>query len=80
MSEVYFHRRAGWLGPHNKHGAMLAHAMFGGAYENFEQDLRGNPPSVVDFYNDQVRAAAIVGGHFDLNRSHAGYFELPPTR
>ncbi len=43
-----------WLGPHNKHGALIAHALFGGAYGNFEKDLRGLPPSVVDFYPNQL--------------------------
>jgi hypothetical protein len=67
-----------WLGPHNKHGAVIAHALFGGAYGKFQQDLRGNPPSAVDFYNDQVAPAAILGGHFDLNRSAHWVFRITP--
>jgi hypothetical protein len=78
VSEYFFTGGAEWLGPHNKHGAMIAHAMFGGVYGNFEQDLRGKPPSDVDFYNDQVAPAAIVGGHFDLNRSARWVFRITP--
>ncbi len=67
-----------WLGPHNKHGALIAHAMFGGVYGNFEQDLRGHPPSSVDFYNNQFAPAAIIGGHMDLNRSARWVFRITP--
>jgi len=67
-----------WLGPHNKHGALIAHAMFGGAYGDFEKDLRGNSPSVVDFYNNQIAPAAIIGGHMDLNRSARWVFRITP--
>jgi len=67
-----------WLGPHNKHGALIAHALVGGAYGNFEQDLRGNSPSVVGFYNNQMALGAIVGGHIDLNRSARWVFRITP--
>jgi hypothetical protein len=67
-----------WLGPHNKHGALIAHALVGGAYGKFEQDLRGNSPSLVGFYNDQVAPAAIIGGHIDLNRSARWVFRITP--
>jgi len=67
-----------WLGPHNKHGALIAHAMVGGVYGKFEQDLRGNPPQLVGFYNDQVAPAAIIGGHMDLNRSAHWVFRITP--
>ncbi len=66
------------LGPHNKHGAILAHAMFGGVYGNFEKDLLGHPPADFDFYYNQVAPAAIVGGHFDLNRSEHWVFRITP--
>src|SRR5579863_41222 len=67
-----------WLGPHNKHGALIAHALFGGAYGNFDTDLRGQSPSVVDFYNNQLAFGAILGGHFDLNRSEHWVFRITP--
>src|SRR5579863_2971338 len=67
-----------WLGPHNKHGALIAHAMVGGAYGEFEKDLRGLPPSAVDFYPNQVALGAIVGGHIDLNRSAQWVFRITP--
>jgi hypothetical protein len=65
-----------WLGPHNKHGSLIAHALFGGSYGQFEKDLRGVPPSVVGFYNNQVAPAGIFGGHFDLNRSPRWVFRV----
>ena len=69
---------AEWLGPHNKHGAVLAHLLLGGAYGKFESDLHGNSPSAVGFYNDQFAPAAIIGGHFDLNRSERWVFRVTP--
>jgi hypothetical protein len=67
-----------WLGPHNKHGALIAHALVGGAYGHFEQDLRGSSPEVTGFYNNQVAPAAIIGGHMDLNRSARWVFRITP--
>jgi len=78
IMEYFFVGGAEWLGPHNKHGAMLAHAMIGGVYGNFEQNLRGQSPAVVGFYNSQVAPAAIIGGHFDLNRSAQWVFRITP--
>jgi hypothetical protein len=67
-----------WLGPHNKHGALIAHALFGGAYGDFERDLRGQSPALVGFYNNQMAPAAIIGGHIDLNRSAQWVFRITP--
>jgi hypothetical protein len=78
VSEYVFAGGPEWLGPHNKHAAIEAHAMVGGAYGNFEQDLRGNSPSVVEFFNDQLALAAIIGGHVDLNRSARWVFRVTP--
>jgi hypothetical protein len=65
-----------WLGPHNKHGALIAHFLAGGTYGQFEKDLKGYPPSVVDFYPNQLAPAAIIGGHLDLNRSARWVFRI----
>lgn len=78
VMEYYFVAGPEWLGPHNKHGAILAHALIGGVYGSFEQNLRGESPSVVGFYNTQVAPAAIIGGHFDLNRSAQWVFRVTP--
>jgi hypothetical protein len=78
VSEYIFAAGPEWLGPHNKHGALIAHALFGGAYGNFETDLRGNPPSAVEFFNDQISPAAVIGGHIDLNRSPRWVFRISP--
>jgi hypothetical protein len=66
------------LGPHNKHGALIAHAMFGGVYGNFQKDLLGLPPARFGFYYNQVAPTAIIGGHFDLNRSEHWVFRITP--
>jgi hypothetical protein len=52
--------------------------MFGGVYGDFDKDLRGNPPSTVGFYPNQVAPAGIFGGHFDLNRSPRWVFRVTP--
>jgi hypothetical protein len=78
VSQYFFVAGPEWLGPHNKHGALIAHALFGGVYGRFQQDLLGYPPSVVDFYDDQLAPAAIIGGHMDLNRSAHWVFRITP--
>jgi len=78
VAQYFFVGGPEWLGPHNEHGDLTAHALFGGVYGKFEQDLRGQSPSVVDFYNDQLAPAAIIGGHIDLNRSPRWVFRITP--
>jgi hypothetical protein len=78
VSQFLFMGGAEWLGPHNKHGDLIAHALFGGAYGQFQQDLLGQSPAVVDFYNNQIAPAAIIGGHMDLNRSAHWVFRVTP--
>jgi hypothetical protein len=78
VSQYLFVGGPEWLGPHNKHGALIAHVLVGGAYGNFTQDLRGNPPSVVDFYNNQLAPAGVIGGHLDLNRTAHWVFRITP--
>lgn len=78
VKQYFFVGGAEWLGPHNRHGALIAHAMFGGVYGNFEKDLLGNPTGVFDFYYNQIAPAAIVGGHIDLNRSEHWVFRITP--
>ncbi len=65
-----------WLGPHNKHGALIAHVLAGGAFGEFERDLRGASPQVVGFYNTQMAPSLVMGGHFDLNRSPRWVFRV----
>lgn len=78
ISEYFFTGGPEWLGPHNQHGDLIAHVLVGGVYGNFEQDLRGRPPSAVDFYNNQFAPAVIMGGHMDLNRSTRWVFRITP--
>jgi hypothetical protein len=65
-----------WLGPHNKHGALIAHAMFGGAH--FNSHTYPYTAAQTNFYEDQFAPAAIIGGHFDLNRSEHWVFRVTP--
>jgi hypothetical protein len=78
VSEYFFTAGPEWLGPHNKHGALIAHVLVGGVYGNFEQDLRSQSPSLVGFYNNQLAPAVIAGGHIDLNRSARWVFRVTP--
>ena len=78
VSEYFFTAGPEWLGPHNKHGDLIAHVLLGGVYGNFEKDLRGAPPSAVAFYNNQIAPAVIMGGHMDLNRSARWVFRITP--
>jgi hypothetical protein len=71
VKQYFFVAGPEWLGPHNKHGAILAHVML-------EKDLLGRAPGWFDFYSNQVAPAAIVGGHFDLNRSEHWVFRVTP--
>ncbi len=78
VSQYVFAAGPEWLGPHNKHGALIAHALFGGAYGNFESDLQGYSPETVEFFNNQVTPAAVLGGHIDLNRTPRWVFRITP--
>jgi len=78
VKQYFFVGGAEWLGPHNKHGSMEAHAMAGGVYGNFQKDLLGQPPAKFDFYSNQMAPAAIVGGSIDLNRSEHWVFRINP--
>jgi hypothetical protein len=76
VSEQVFVAGPEWLGPHNKHGALSAHALFGGAHF-LSHDFPQTPQSI-GFYNNQVAPAAIIGGHMDLNRSAHWVFRITP--
>ncbi len=78
VSQYVFAAGPEWLGPHNKHGALIAHVLVGGAYGNFDQDLRVLSPQNVSFYPNQLGPAAIFGGHLDLNRSPQWVFRITP--
>jgi hypothetical protein len=78
VKQYFFVGGGEWLGPHNKHGDLIAHLMFGGVYGNFQKDLLGQPPAKFDFYGNQIAPAAIIGGHMDLNRSDHWVFRITP--
>ena len=76
VSQYLFVAGPEWLGPHNKHGALIAHAMFGGAHFASHDYPLG--PAQVGFYDNQLAPAAVIGGHFDLNRSARWVFRVSP--
>jgi hypothetical protein len=76
VSEQFFVVGPEWLGPHNKHGALSAHALFGGAH--FDSHTYPDTAQQVNFYSNQVAPAAIIGGHMDLNRSAHWVFRITP--
>jgi hypothetical protein len=79
VSEYYFTAGPEWLGPHNKHGAILAHVLAGGVYGDFDHSLHGTVTTQsMGFYNNQIAPAIIAGGHFDLNRSDRLVFRITP--
>ena len=76
ISEYFFAAGPEWLGPHNKHGDLIAHVLVGGVYGDFEGGLQGQNASYVAFYNNQVAPAVLMGGHWDLNRSAHWVFRV----
>ena len=70
-----------YLGPHNKHVAIVVHALVGGVWGDFNTDLRGatpGPGGPAGMYNNQITLGGAVGGHIDLNRSPRWVFRVTP--
>lgn len=78
VAQYFFTAGPEWLGPHNQHGAIILHLLAGGVYGDFQKDLQGAAPAALDFYYNQIAPAAIIGGHFDLNRSAHWVFRITP--
>jgi len=81
VSQYMFMAGPEYLGPHNKHGAILLHALVGGVYGDFNTDLRGNTPGPTGpaaFYDNQFTYGGAFGGHIDLNRSPRWVFRITP--
>jgi len=83
VSQYMFLAGPEYLGPHNKHGAIILHALLGGAYGDFNKELgRGGsttgPTGVAAFYDNQVALGGAIGGHIDLNRSPRWVFRITP--
>jgi hypothetical protein len=76
VSEQFFTAGPEWLGPHNKHGDVILHALFGGAHiDSHDYPLNAQK---IGFYPNQVALAGIIGGHIDLNRSAHWVFRVTP--
>jgi hypothetical protein len=78
VAEQLFVAGGEWLGPHNKHGAISAHLLAGGAHFDSHTGLITNGAQGAAFYSNQIAPAAIIGGHIDLNRSPRWVFRLTP--
>jgi hypothetical protein len=76
VDEFFFTGGPEWLGPHNKHGDLIAHVLVGGA--RFNSHLDGTTPLEQNFYYNQFAPAVIIGGHMDLNRSPRWVFRITP--
>ena len=76
VSQYLFVGGPEWLGPHDKHGAIILHALAGGAH--FDSHDYPLSPAGVGFYNNQTALAAVFGGHIDLNRSGRWVFRVTP--
>lgn len=83
VAEYMFLAGPEYRGPSNQHVSMLFHALFGGAYGDFQhalQDQDGNavPPSEVGFFSNQLTFGSAIGGSIDLNRSPRLVFRISP--
>jgi hypothetical protein len=83
VSQYMFLGGAEYLGPHNKHIAVIPHALVGGAYGDFNRDLgrlgsATGPTGPAGFYDNQLAFAGAFGGHIDLNRSPQWVFRVTP--
>jgi len=77
-----------YLGPHNKHAAIIPHALVGGAYADFNKEIDKKPlipgqpvqgpSSPSGFYNNQFALGGAFGAHIDLNRSPRWVFRITP--
>jgi hypothetical protein len=77
-----------YLGPHNKHAAIIPHALIGGAYADFNKEIDKTPlipgqpvqgpGSPSGFYNNQFALGGAFGAHLDLNRSAHWVFRITP--
>jgi hypothetical protein len=83
ISEYMFLAGPEYLGPHNKHAAVIFHALLGGAYGDFNKEIgragsTTGPTGVAAFYDNQVALGGAIGGHIDLNRSPNWVFRVTP--
>ena len=65
----------GWSNPH---ASLTLHALFGGAYGNFDSALGGVPPGNLGLFSNQFAFGSALGGAVDLNRSPRLAFRISP--
>ncbi len=68
----------------NQHASLSLHALFGGTYGYFSEDLGRNnlgqkvEPGQIGFFSDQIAFGSAIGGAIDLNRSPRLAFRIEP--
>ncbi|TCK75416.1 hypothetical protein C7378_0399 [Acidipila rosea] len=83
VSEHMFLVGPQYRGPSNQHVSMTLHALFGGAYGDFQRALYDQnnhpvPPLAVGFFSNQLTWGSAIGGSIDLNRSPRLSFRISP--
>jgi hypothetical protein len=83
VGQYMFLGGAEYLGPHNKHAAIILHALGGGVYGDFNKELgrlgsTTGPTGIAGFYDNQMTYGGAFGGHIDLNRSAHWVFRVTP--
>ncbi len=83
ITQYMFLAGAEYLGPHNKHIALIPHALVGGVYGDFNRQLgeagsKTGPTGIAGIYDNQTTLAGAIGGHIDLNRSAHWVFRVTP--
>lgn len=78
VSEHMFMVGPEFRGLSNEHGAIMLHALVGGAYGNFEHGIGDVPPGALGLYSNQLAFGGAFGGSIDLNRSPRLVFRISP--
>ncbi|MBT9331679.1 hypothetical protein [Paracidobacterium acidisoli] len=78
VSEHMFLGGPEYRGPSNQHVSMMFHALFGGAYGNFQHAIGDIPPGNLGLYSNQLTFGSAIGGSIDLNRSPRLVFRISP--
>jgi hypothetical protein len=62
----------------NKHASLTLHALFGGAYGQFDSDIAPDTPAQLGLFSNQLAFGGAFGGAIDLNRSPRLAFRIQP--
>lgn len=62
----------------NQHASLTLHALFGGAYGQFDKDIAPDTTAQLGLFSNQVAFGSAIGGAIDLNRSPRLAFRIQP--